>query len=92
MTDYDYDRLVSTRPSESKRTRRERSRTIAIVVISVLLAVFAVLNHDNVQVDFILGSGHAPLIIVIVLSVLAGAALTWLGERAARRRGRGPGA
>jgi uncharacterized integral membrane protein len=62
---------------------------VAIAILSILLAVFAVLNVNRVQVDWILGSGHAPLIVVIALAVLVGAALTWLSERA-RRRGRGP--
>lgn len=76
---------------ESKRRSRERTRTVAVAVLSIALAVFAVLNVDSVKVDWIVGSSHAPLIVVIAVSVLIGAALTWLGERvAARRRGRGP--
>jgi uncharacterized integral membrane protein len=89
-TKCDYDRVVSDRPVEQQRTRRDTARTVAVVVLAALLAVFAVLNRDDVQVDWILGSGRAPLIIVIGLSVVFGVLLTWLGERIAARR-RGPG-
>jgi uncharacterized integral membrane protein len=83
---------VSDRPIEHQRTRRDIARTAAVVVLGVLLTVFAVLNRDDVQVDWIFGSGRAPLIIVIGLSVVFGVLLTWLGERiAARRRGPGSG-
>jgi len=40
-----------------------------------------------VKVDWIFGSGHAPLILVIVISVLAGIVLTYMAERISRRRG-----
>ncbi len=72
----------------SKVRKRERTRTVALVVLGVLLTVFALLNRESVQVDWIVGSGHAPLIVVIALSVLVGAALVWLGERAASRKRR----
>jgi uncharacterized integral membrane protein len=83
--------LVAASTDESKRQRRDRTRTVAITLLTIALAVFAVLNVNSVKVDWIVGSSHAPLIVVIAVSVLIGAALTWLGERvAARRRGRGP--
>ncbi len=44
------------------------------------------LNVDEVKVNWILGSGHAPLIIVIVISVLVGIVLTYLAERITRKR------
>ena len=87
----DYDRGVTEPGNEVARRRRERARTAAVAFLSVVLAVFAVLNVDSVKVDWIVGSSHAPLIVVIALSVLIGAALAWLGDRVtARRRGRGP--
>ena len=76
-------------PAERPRTRRDTARTGAVAVLAVVVAVFAVLNLDSVNVDWILGSGRAPLIVVIALSVLLGSAITWLAERAAAKR-RGP--
>jgi uncharacterized integral membrane protein len=72
----------------SEHDRRELARTgfgIAVVVVAI---VFALVNLNSVKVDWIVGSGHAPLIIVIAISVLAGAVMGWLGQRASRRRRR----
>jgi uncharacterized integral membrane protein len=68
------------------RSRRELARTGALVVLAVLITLFAVLNLDNVKVDWIFGSGHAPLIVVIVISLLVGIVLTHFAERRAGRR------
>jgi putative membrane protein len=57
-----------------------------LVLLGVLITVFAVLNLKSVRVDWIFGSSKAPLIIVVVVSVLIGGALTYLGERRIRRR------
>ena len=48
--------------------------------------VFAVLNVDEVKVHWIVGSGHAPLIIVIVVSLLIGAVLSYFADRRAGKR------
>lgn len=90
----DYDRAVTERspePRQSKprRSRRDSARTSVIVVLGVVIALFAVQNRGKVQVDWIVDSGRAPLIIVIAVSLLLGAAIAWLGDRAARRRGPG---
>jgi uncharacterized integral membrane protein len=66
------------------RGRREQARTIAAVALGGLGAVFAVLNVDEVEVNWILGTWSTPLIIVIALSILIGAALGFL---VGRRRG-----
>jgi uncharacterized integral membrane protein len=68
------------------RNRRELARTGALVVLAVLITLFAVLNLDRVKVDWIFGSGHAPLIVVIVISLLVGIVLTYFIERRAGRR------
>lgn len=74
--------------SKPKRSRRELARTVAMVLVAVLATLFAVLNLEAVEVDWIFGSGRAPLIVVIVISVLAGALLMHFTERRASRRGR----
>ena len=65
--------------------RRERARTAALVVLAVLITVFAILNVKEVKVDWIVGSGHAPLIIVVVVSVLIGAVLSYFADRRAAK-------
>ena len=70
----------------SRRSRRELARTSALVVLAVLVTLFAVLNTDKVKVDWIFGSGEAPLIIVIVVSLLVGVILTHFAERRGSKR------
>jgi uncharacterized integral membrane protein len=56
------------------------------VVLAILITLFAVLNTDEVKVDWIVGSGRAPLIIVIVISLLVGVALMRFVERRSGKR------
>jgi uncharacterized integral membrane protein len=87
--------MSSTRPQEPpaqsahegpQRSRRERARVVAVAVLSILITLFAVLNAHEVKVDWIVGSGKAPLIIVIVITFLVGIVLTHFIERRTRRR------
>jgi uncharacterized integral membrane protein len=73
-------------PPAERRSKGELARSAAMVVLAVLVTLFAVLNVDEVKVDWIFGSGHAPLIIVIVISLLVGVVLTYFAERLVRRR------
>jgi uncharacterized integral membrane protein len=66
------------------RGRREQARTIGAFALGGLGVAFAVLNVDEVDVNWILGTWSTPLIIVIALSILIGAALGFL---VGRRRG-----
>ena len=73
-------------PAETlRRSRRELARTGAFVVLAVLMTLFAVLNVKEVEVNWIFGS-QAPLIIVIVISLLVGILLTHFAELRWRRR------
>jgi uncharacterized integral membrane protein len=69
-----------------KRSRREVARTIGFVTLAVLITLFAVLNVNSVAVNWIFGSGEAPLIVVILISLLVGIVLTYLLERRSHRR------
>ena len=73
-------------PTARRRGRREQSRTGALLVLAILLTLFAVFNVKQVKVSWIVGSGKAPLIIVIVVSVLFGVVLTHFAERRSSRR------
>ena len=50
------------------------------------MTLFAVLNVDEVKVHYLVGTGEAPLIIVIVVSLLVGIVLTYFAERLVRKR------
>jgi uncharacterized integral membrane protein len=69
-----------------QRSRGEVARTSALVVLAILITLFAVFNLKEVRVDWVLGSGRAPLIVVIVISLLVGIVLTYFAERRVRRR------
>ena len=59
-------------------------RQIAVLGLAGLGGAFAVLNLDEVEVNWILGTWETPLIIVIAISMVIGAGLGYL---ATRRRG-----
>jgi uncharacterized integral membrane protein len=73
-------------PPEQRRSRREQARTAGLVLLAVLITLFAVLNLGSVKVNWIFGTGEAPLIIVIVVSVLVGIVLTYLVDRRTSKR------
>jgi uncharacterized integral membrane protein len=66
------------------RSRRELARTGSLVVLAILITLFAVFNLKEVKVSYVFGSGKAPLIIVIVISLLVGIVLTHFAERKRR--------
>jgi uncharacterized integral membrane protein len=70
----------------SKRSQREIARTVSLVVLAILITLFAVFNLKEVKVSYVFGSGKAPLIVVIVISVLFGIVLTYLAERLQRKK------
>jgi putative membrane protein len=72
-----------------KANRRELTRAISLFVLAVVAIVFALLNLDDVEVHWAFGSGKAPLIVVIVISLLVGIVLTYFAERVTARRRRG---
>ncbi|HEX2088268.1 MAG TPA: LapA family protein [Solirubrobacteraceae bacterium] len=76
-------------PSDEQRepgraaAARDNARMLAAAILGGAGAVFAVLNLDEVEVNWIFGSGQTPLILVISVSLLLGFAL---GMLLARRR------
>ena len=59
---------------------------LVMVILAILITLFAVLNVKQVKVNWIVGSGHAPLIIVIVVSLLIGVVLGHFAERRVGKR------
>ena len=73
-------------------TRRDRARLSAgLILVGVGLA-FALLNLRNVKVDWILGSAHSPLILVIAVSILIGVGIDRIAVTRARKRSKSPDA
>ena len=71
-----------------KRSRRELARAVAIAVLAILITLFAVFNVKEVKVSYVVGSGKAPLIIVIVISLLVGIVLGYFADRIPRKKRR----
>lgn len=72
--------------SASKRRQGEIARLGVSIVLAVLITLFAVLNLESVEVDWIFGSSKVPLIVVVIISLLVGVALTLLVKRRSRKR------
>jgi uncharacterized integral membrane protein len=69
--------------------RRERIRLTVAVVLAALVTAFAVLNFNDVKVDWLIATGQTPLIVVIVVAFGLGVVLDRLLLVRARRRRRG---
>jgi uncharacterized integral membrane protein len=63
-----------------------RPALAAGAILGGLVAVFAVLNSQSVEVNWIVGSTRTPLIVVIVLFLLIGYSAAVLSSRRSRRR------
>jgi uncharacterized integral membrane protein len=63
------------------RSRVDRTRTVAAFVLGALTVVFAVLNLEQVEVNWIVGVWRTPLIVVILVSVLLGVAIGFIFSR-----------
>jgi uncharacterized integral membrane protein len=64
--------------------RAVEKRQIAGVALAAVGIVFAVVNFDEVKVNWILGTWKTPLIVVIALSIVIGAGLGLLIARGRR--------
>jgi len=74
------------RTARTPAERREMARLIAGLLIGGLVTAFALLNLNDVKVNWIVGTGQTPLIVVIVLAFVLGMAADRLLLRARRRR------
>lgn len=55
------------------------------MVLAVLIILFAVLNLDKVEINWIIGTWETPLIFVIAVSGVLGAAVGWIASHRRRR-------
>ena len=87
------DPLAPAPPAKASKRRgggplaKENRRLVAGLILGGLAAAFALLNLDEVHVNWILGSGRTPLIVVIAASFALGAAAGSIVGAARRRRG-----
>jgi uncharacterized integral membrane protein len=63
---------------KKKADRRYQFRLVGILAVGILLGWFALANIRKVQIDFWVFHRQAPLIVVILLSGLLGALITFL--------------
>lgn len=71
------------------RDRRETLRQVGALIVGALIVLFAVLNLDDVEVNWVLATATTPLIVVIAVSFALGIAAGLLiarGRARARRR------
>jgi uncharacterized integral membrane protein len=78
---------VSTPEGPSKR-EVVTSKTVAALAVAILLIAFGLSNRDDVPVDWLVGTSHTPLIVVILVSAGLGAIL---GGAAVRKKSRRSG-
>ena len=71
---------MAARSAGEDREGRRNARLAATALLGVLLAAFSLLNLDEVEVNWVFGTWDSPLLIVILVSMLFGAALGWLAR------------
>jgi uncharacterized integral membrane protein len=77
------------RSRERKPTaRRDRWRLILGIVIGVIATVFAFLNLDETEVNWIIGTWNTPVIVVIAVSFVIGVIADRVWGTVHRRRKR----
>ena len=77
--------MADEHEQKPERSRREQTRMIATWALGALAVLFALLNLDKVKVNWVLGSWRTPLILVIAVTFLLGAAVGMLVDRRRRR-------
>jgi uncharacterized integral membrane protein len=82
----------SQQDEHQSMSRRDRARLTAGLILGALALAFALVNLGNVKVDWIVGSAHSPLILVIIVSVLIGVGIDRVAVRRARKRSKSPDA
>lgn len=60
------------------RTITDWMRLGLAAVLAVLLIVFALINTNDTTIDFIIGTATLPLIVVLIGTAIAGAAIAAL--------------
>jgi uncharacterized integral membrane protein len=82
--------MASTEPTAAPRAkaparRSQRARVIGAGGLGAVVTLFAVLNLDDVEGNWVFGTFSTPLIVVILLCFAAGMALDRVLVRRARK-------
>jgi uncharacterized integral membrane protein len=62
-------------------SRRFGAAQITVAVVAIILLVFALVNLDDVPIDFVVDTVNTPLILVIVICAALGFVLGWFVGR-----------
>ncbi|MCW2621795.1 MAG: hypothetical protein JWL64_1397 [Frankiales bacterium] len=57
------------------RSKKDTARLVAGIVLLVLLVLFAVANSDKTTIDFLVADVDIPLILVLLVTAVVGAAV-----------------
>lgn len=90
VTEMEASRSTGSRVEPAREQRLSRVQLVLASIAGVLIVLFAVLNLDKVEVNWIIGKHATPLIVVIIVSVLLGVLLD-RGAVVLRRRRKGKG-
>lgn len=66
---------------ETRHSPIEVAKLVISGMVVLALVLFGVVNADDVSVDYLVGSGQVPLILVILGSAVAGALVAALVRR-----------
>jgi uncharacterized integral membrane protein len=72
---------VTQEPSAGHSENRIQPRHIVIGICLLVLLIFAVLNTDEVALDFVIDTVRAPLVLLIAICALLGFAIGWFVGR-----------
>jgi uncharacterized integral membrane protein len=67
---------------------KENRRLLYGLIIGAVTAAFAIANLDTVDVNWLFGTWETPLIVVIAVAFLLGAAAGWIAAAARRKKSR----
>ena len=62
-------------------SRRVGARQIIVTVIAIVLLVFALVNLEDANIDFVVGDVTIPLVLVIVICAVLGFVIGWFVGR-----------
>ena len=72
---------MTQEPSPGHSQNRIEPHHVVIGICLVVLLVFAILNTDEVAVDFVFDTVRAPLVALIAICALLGFAIGWFVGR-----------